>query len=212
MNVLSRLFLVLFVAICFSACADDDEPLASYVKDFAEIITDSRGRAVRVVLDGSGSRPVTNPAAFSGLVADSLYRAVVLYVPVSGGIELRGASGVISPRPGKFTDRPVRTDPVILKAAWRGGRYLNLLLALRSAGGSHAYGFVEEGIRDLADGKRMLRLTLYHDRNGDSAHYLRDVYLSCPLYGYAEELRAGTDSVSIRVFTSDGVRERHFLY
>ena len=217
---MSRRFVTLgrLAALCsilvftLAACSDDDgEPLAADVRTLAEVTTDASGQAATVTPDGGSALRVTNKV--SGLVRDSLYRVQALILPDNeGGAAVRQLAAVLSPFPREVAEDKRRYDPVDVLALWSTGRYVNMRLALRTATEPHAFTFVEEGTDNLPDGTRRLRLHLYHDRGGNPEYYTRETYLSCPLFHYADVLRAGTDSVYFTVTTYAGERTLRICY
>lgn len=190
-----------------TACSDDDTPIASYHQDLAELLTNSAGYATTLVTDAGDTLAITNADTWRGLTADSVYRVQTLYLLNDGGAELTQAASLFAPRPQRFDTAKIVRDPLTLDAAWRGGRYLNLLVSIKSAGGSHGFAFADLGTDTLASGSRLLRLELVHQQGADPLYYTRQAYLSCPLW--ATDLQAG-DSVEITVNTFDGAVTRRF--
>lgn len=190
-----------------TACSDDDTPIASYHQDLAELLTDATGCATTLVTDAGDTLKITNASVWNGLKTDTVYRVQTLYLLNDGGAELTQAASLISPRPYRFDPDSITRDPLTLDAAWRGGRYLNLLVSIKSGGGSHAFSFADCGTDTLATGQRLLHLQLIHRQGNDPLYYTRQAYLSCPLW--ATDLQPG-DSVEIAVTTFDGVVTRRF--
>lgn len=209
---LRSLLLPLLAACALTACSEDNPPIAPYTQGLVEVVTDATGHAVRLIPDDGHSLTIDNAGSWPDLTADSLYRAQALYVVTPTRAEVHGLEAVISPMPDAFHDVPVRTDPVAVKAVWRGGRYANLHISIPTGGGGHRFGFIERGIATKEDGHKVLTIDLHHDQSGDAAHYHRDVLLSCPLYGYTADLRPGTDSVLLRINTDRGTFEKSLPY
>lgn len=202
----SRLWVLLAALCLLSACEEDEEILASYRQDLAEIVTDASGGIVRLLLDDGTALPVLNVK--SGFPEDTLMRVFALYTENEAGATLNRLSNVLSSLPRTFEETAVRRDPVGLTAIWRGGRYVNLLLALKSGGNSHYFSFVDRGIVPMEGGWQKACIELYHDQNKDPLYYTREVYVSCPLWAYEGKLESGRDSVEfvLRTFEGDFVK------
>lgn len=206
-------FFGVVLALSFVAsCGDDDEILDNYRFDLCELVTDAQGCLTQLRFDDG--RTLTPTKEFNQLAPDSLYRVLAVYVPTAEGkAEIRQLGAVISPLPLVFERRPVLTDPVRVLTAWRTPRYFNLRVAIsRSTLEKHILGFADEGIEKLNNGKRRLRLRLYHDRNNDPAHYDEETYLSCPTYPYEKRLTRGVDSVTMVVNTPQGEQRFSALF
>lgn len=119
---------------------------------------------------------------------------------------------ILTPAPRRYAAGTVSMDPLDVVAVWRGGVYLNFRLLVPTSGDGQVFGVVEEGIDTLANGIRLLRLTLLHDQGSDGTYYSREVYLSSPLTAYTDRLRPGSDSVEIRIATHDDVFLRRYAY
>lgn len=201
------------LALSFVAgCGDDDDILDNYRFDLCELETDIQGRLAHLRFDDG--RILVPTKSYNRLTPDSLYRVLAVYVPTPDGkAEIRQLGAVISPLPLIFERQPVVTHPVRVLTVWRTPRYLNLRVAIsRSTFEKHIFGFAEEGIEKLDNGKRRLRLRLYHDRNGDAAHYDEETYLSCPTYPYDHRLTRGVDSVTMVVNTPQGEQRFSALF
>lgn len=203
---ITKLFL-LAALVLPTACSDDNAPIASYHQDLAELLTNSAGYATRLVTDAGDTLAVTNSSAWKGLTADSVYRVQTLYLLSDDGAELTQAGLLVSPLPRCFEENKIVRDPLTLDAAWRGGRYLNLLVSFKSGGGAHGFAFADLGTDTLTTGQHLLHLALVHYQGTDPLYYTRQTYLSCPLWN--TNLQAG-DSVEISVTTFDGVVTRRF--
>lgn len=205
-------FGVVLALSLLAGCGDDDDFLDNYRFDLCELVTDSQGRLTELRFDDG--RHLTPTKGYNSLAPDSVYRVLAVYVPTSDGkAEIAQLGAVISPRPLVFERQPVVTDPVRVLTAWRSPRYFNLRVAIgRSTLQKHIFGFAEEGIEKLDNGTRRLRLRLYHDRNGDAAHYDEETYLSCPTYPYADRLTRGVDSVVMVVHTPEGEQRFSALF
>ncbi len=210
---LRGLFALLASVFLCASCGEEEEPLAPLWQELAELVTGPDGRVTAVVRDNGKLLAVSNRASWGGLKSDTVYRAYVAYV-LTGEDEaaIYTAGAVLSSHPAKFREENVLRDPLDVDALWRGGRYLNFTVSLKTGGGSHALAFVDKGISAAADGSQLLRLELYHDQNDDPLYYTRQVSLSCPLYGYADRLFSSRDSVEMKVNTFGGTLVRRFPF
>jgi len=199
-----RLSLLLLTIGALTACADDDDYAADYVYDFAEISVDAAGKVRSFVRDNGEIFSVSND--FGTEFADTALRAFVFYVLQSdAAAELRQISRVLTTEPIELADTAMRIDPVDVVAVWRGNRYLNLTLGLKTGGSTaHYLGMRRLGTETNASGGQTLRLQLYHDQNGDATYYTRTSYVSCRLDCEPIPLTSG-DSVRIEAQTFDGV-------
>lgn len=187
-------------------CNGDDESLPAYCQELAEMATDADGFATTLATDGGDTLAIANRPG--GLSRDSLYRVAALYTRQGNGITLHGLTAILSPVARTYPESAVKTDPVQLDAVWRGGRYLNLRLTLQTGGDAHRMAFIDCGIEQADNGTRTCHIELLHDQNGNPLHFPRETIVSCPLYPYADRLRAGRDSVCIRVQTFNGLAQR----
>lgn len=195
-----------------SACSEDDYTAPAYREDLADLLTAADGRPACLVTDAGDSLPVVNGSRLAAAQPDTLYRVRALYVRVPSGAELYDMVQVLTPVPALYPPEAVKTDPLTVVAVWRGGRYLNFRLSVPTSGGGQVFGVVEEGLDTLPGGTRLLQLSLLHDQGADGEYYSREVYLSSPLTRYASLLRAGVDSVEVRIATYTGTYLRRYLY
>ena len=78
-----------------------------------------------------------------------------------------------------------------------------ILEVLTTGKGMHSFAFCEEGFADSADGKKIVNVSVLHERpQGDAESYTQDAYLSIPVDGYAGEC----DSVAVSIPTYQGVK------
>lgn len=213
--------------LLLSACSDDDYVYPNVLTEMIDLQTDDTGTARYLITDGGTEWRIQSRTGLDGLVPDTVYRTVTMYAPLtdSGATGTAGttdATGkkallyntqlVASPIPmpaAKFKE--IKTDPVAIQSLWRGGNYLNMILQVKAKDQQHGYHFIEDKLEDK-DGKHTLYLTLYHDRNNDIEGFNRKVYLSVPLWAYADRLRPG-DSIVFSVNTyKEGMTSRTFSY
>lgn len=96
-----RLLLPVCLLSLLTACDDDGAPWPAYRQELAELLTDSEGRAGRLVRDTGDTLRLLPPAGL--LTPDTTLRAQVLYtVSADGTARLRGLSSVVSPSPSRF--------------------------------------------------------------------------------------------------------------
>ena len=204
---------LLAMGLMLCACEDHQQALPAYRQDLAELTTDLTGRAYRLSLDDGSVRKIQNTV--SGLVPDTVYRILALYLDAEEGktVTLQGANTVFSPLPVEEDQlEDMKTDPLEVKSLWPCKRYINLLVGIKTGGGQHALGFIDHGLDTTATGTHKLKLELFHDQKGDTQFYTQNAYLSCPIYPYAGSLVEGQDSVELKVNTFKGVITRRFLY
>lgn len=201
--------LLFILALTFGSC-EDEHYMPAYTQDLAEMTTNVHGMAKMLIFDDGRKMKIVNQ--LGGLTPDSLYRIRALYVPTEDGVELRGAQLVVAPLTLRMDPLLVKTEPVELKAIWGSPRYVNMLLGVKSGGGSQMIGFIENGIVEMADGIKKLSITLFHDQIDDPLYYTQDVYASCPIYPYAYDLVSGRDSVEMIIHTFKGITRKSFLY
>lgn len=207
-----RTWLAVLLLTAFAAgCSEDERPAPPYRQDLAEIVTDADGYAATLVPDYGTPLAITNTDAAGRLSPDTVYRTLALYTADAGQATLQGLSAVVSPLPSAFGGKPVPTDPLRVDAVWRGGRYANLLVTVATSNKGHKFAFADRGIIQHPDGHLLQAVELYHDRNGDGDFYERQVYLSCPLYGFGQ-LQAGRDSIELRIHTHDGPQTRRLPF
>lgn len=209
---MKKVSLLLILVLTFVACSDEDyTPLPAYVHTLGELQTNESGHASVFIPDGGTARRITS--THTGLTHDSIYRvqALVIYDGVEN-VSLRQVAKILSPKPRTFTKTELKYAPVDVQSLWSSGRYINMRLALRTATEPHAFAFVDEGIENTEDGKRLLRLHLYHDRGENPEYYTREVYLSCPVYHYGSQLQTGRDSIIFTVSTYEGERTLRVVY
>lgn len=206
-----RLLLASLLSLLLCACGDDETPWPAYRQELAELLTGADGKVAFMVRDTGDTLRVSPSVDWQ--VPDTVVRAQVLYCETDGRkAVLQALSPVVSPFPEQISEAQMRTEPVGVEALSRGGRYLNFYIYVKTSGGAHRFAFRDCGVERQADGSRLLRLQLYHDSNADGQNYRRQVCLSCPLYGYADRLFGGRDSVEVLVSTFDGSLKRRFPY
>lgn len=202
--------------LLLSACSDDEYVYPNVLTEIVDLQTDDTGTVRYLITDEGTEWRIQSRMGLDGLVPDTLYRTVTMYAPLTGlGTKeaiLYNTQLVTSPIPlpaTKFKDR--KTDPVAIQSLWRGGDYLNMILQVKVKDQKHGYHFIEDKLEDK-DGKRTLYLTLYHDRNNDIEGFNRKIYLSVPLWAYADRLRPG-DRIVFNVSTyKEGMTSRTFSY
>ena len=106
----------------------------------------------------------------------------------------------------------IHTDPVSIRSIWRSGDYLNMVLQLRVKDQEHELSFIENGIKENADGTQTLTLTLFHDRKNDVEGFDEKYYLSIPLWPYQGKLNKG-DQIVLQLNTyQEGMTSRNYTY
>lgn len=194
-------------------CSHDEEtPFPPVRFDLCEVLTAADGSVKAFRFDDGTTLLPAN--ALPHLRPDTIYRAMVGYqINREDKASVHQLTQVLSPMMRHYAPESLHTDAVKPISLWLSPRYLNLRVAIpRSARRSHYLGFHRLGWRDNANASRTLEVQLYHDARGDRPDFLDEVLLSCPLYPYADALRAGQDSVAILLQTPKGSSQTVWLY
>ena len=204
------LFGLLFIASLICTSCEEDEVLPPYTQDLAELVTNAFGEARTLVFDDGRKLPIVNK--LGNLTPDSIYRIRAMYVQVENGVQLTAAQTTVSPFPIEMDEGQVKTDPMELKSIWGSPRYVNMLVGMKTGGGSQMMGFVDKGIEVLPSGIKKQRIVVFHDQTEDPSYYTQDVYLSCPIYHLSNKLEHGRDSVEMIVQTFKGISRKSFPF
>ena len=199
-----RLLPLLWLALwLLTSCGKEDDYYYPSVRlEFLTAHTGARGQLAEVHTDGGLLLPVAEDASGSLSRPDSTLRIVANYTREetpdgTEAVRLYAAQTTVSPLPlpAEQFEEGVKTDPASVLSIWLGLGYLNIVLEVKTGGGSHAFHFVEEDVRWGEAARREVDLSLYHDAGGDPPYYTRRAYLSIPLYPYTAD---GAESVSVR--------------
>lgn len=209
--------LYLLLSLSVVACKEESYVYPSVLTEFIDLKTDENGTASQLITDNGESLRINHREGLDGLSRDSIYRTLSIYLPNEDDaqhVELYQCRLVTSPIPvtaEHFKD-DVRTDPIDIQSIWKAGNYINMILLAKVKLWPHFYHFIHQGIQRHTDGKRTLLLQLYHNQNSDETAFTEKVYLSVPLWSYADSLSAG-DSIRFRINTfKEGETERTFIY
>lgn len=216
---MKKFFLLSFLfPLLLSGCSDDDYIYPNVLTDMVDLQTDNTGTVRYLITDQGNQWRIQARTGLDGLAPDTIYRTVTMYAPLteSGSAEkeamLYNTQLVLSPVPmpeSKFKD--LKTDPVEIQSIARSGNYLNLILQVKAKDQPHGYHFIENKL-ESKNGKQTLYLTLYHDRNNDIEGFNRKVYMSVPLWAYANVLHKG-DKIVFNINTyKEGMTAREFDY
>lgn len=190
-------FLIVLTSLSFVACNDDNDSWApNYQMDFMEILTDAQGQGSKAVMDNGDTLKTLN--TIRNLTPDSVYRYIAVYTREVGGLRFSSVAQTLSPPPFTKGNHTMKTDAVKVQSIWRGGNYINITLNILSKDFGHIFGFEETELEEQTDHKN-LHLTLFHDDKNDTQAYTRTVYLSCPLYKYANKMEHKRDSIYFTV-------------
>lgn len=182
--------------------------MAAYRQDILDVKTDSEGFASQLLRDDGTTLPVKNRVG--DLLKDTSYRVVAVYVEESDGVHLSSVSPIPTSSPRVYEASSVVTDPLDVEAVWQGGGYINMRVSLKTGGGVHSFGFMDDGITTATDGSKRLSVTLLHDQGEDPLYYSRTTYLACSLKSLGDALKSGQDSVSLTVHTFSGLKTWKF--
>lgn len=199
---LGTVLLLLLCIFCVMGCSSDEDELPPYNTVLAEVLTDNAGKAAKLRYDDGRECSITND--ITNLTPDSVYRVMTRVLEDEAGknVTIYGLQGVLSPMPKDYEPAKERRAPVDVITTWRTPRYINLRLAVhRGNDAVHYFGFKDNGYLSYESGIRTKVYELMHDHNNDIESFAEEVYLSCPVYQMADELRTGVDSVRIVVTT-----------
>ena len=192
--------LILWLA---TACGEDEYHYPDVRLDYLTAHSGTDGRLETILADDGTLYDVQNTVYAPHEAADTTLRIVANYTRETDeeghmGALLYAAQTTISPVPlpaDRFEDG-IKADPASVLSIWMGLDYLNLVLEIKTADGSHTFHFVEDEVSwDAATARREVALSLYHDAGDDPQYYTRRVYLSVPLRQYAAD---GARTVSLR--------------
>lgn len=207
----TRLFLTLLFVLPLTmiSCSDDDDKLPPIVTQFVEARVDGQSIVYELLTDdGMRLKPTSDIKTDT---PDTVYRCVCRYSELEGGMcDVYELKAVFSELPVPLPESmKMHTEPIGVKSVWKAPRYINLSLALRTAGqGEHVFAFVEDSLKISRDGRRTACFTLYHEVSGnDYQSYTQEFYFSMPIYQYIE---SRFDSVSLFVNTYDGKKQYGF--
>lgn len=197
-----------------SSCKEKDEYVyPNVVTEFIDARTDGDGTLRHLITDKGKILDIQPRNGLDGLVSDTVYRTVSVYEPKENDeAYLYSAQLILSmiPVTEDYFKGDLRTDPTDVRSIWQSGNYLNMILTPMVKDQSHAFHFIEQGITER-NGRKILALELYHDRNEDEEAFTKEVYLSVPLWNYHDRLHAG-DSVHFQINTYKGMTTYKFLY
>lgn len=219
MRLLSKPTFILFTAIFLSACGEEKYVYPNLITEMSCLKTDAKGIGTQIITDTriiwhiqEGNRP-------DSLTADSIYRVVSRFAPLSTADASKAEATVyslwpvIAPIPKAEAEyETIHTSPVSIQSVWRSGDYLNMVLQVMVKDQKHELSFIDNGIVTNPDGTRTLTLTLFHDRKNDVEGFDQKFYLSVPLWHYQGKLNKG-DSIVFQVNTyKEGMTSRTFIY
>ena len=167
---------LLFCIFLCEGCKEEDYVYPSVVTEFIGAQTNNDGTISQLVADDGTIYSVLQRDDLGGLVADTLYRTISIYEPITqengkGNVaQLYSCQLVLSvnPLPASDFKGNIKTDSVVdIQSIWLSGEYLNMILLVQYKELSHLYHFVDEGITSDQSGTQTLNLRLFHDRNKD---------------------------------------------
>ena len=185
-----------------TACGEDDYHYPDIRLEYLTAHSGADGRLETVLTDDGTLYNVWNAVTAPDATPDTTLRIVANYTREetpdgTEAVRLYAAQTTVSPLPllAEQFEEGIKTDPASVLSIWLGLGYLNIVLEVKTGGGSHAFHFVEEDVRWGEAARREVDLSLYHDAGGDPPYYTRRAYLSIPLYPYTAD---GAESVSVR--------------
>lgn len=214
MRMLLKLPLVLFATLLLTACGEEEYVFPNLITEMSCLKTDAEGFGTQIITDDGTVWNLQGSNRPDSLTADSLYRVVSRFAPISDSeAEAYAFWKVISPLPKPEKEyHSTHTDPVTLQSIWRSGDYLNMVLQVMVKDQEHDLSFIENDLRIHANKKQTLMLTLYHDRKGDVEGFTQKFYLSVPLWHYEGKLKKG-DQIVFQLNTyKEGMTQHTFTY
>ena len=219
MKYLIKAYCFFLAAILLSACGEEKYVYPNLITEMACLKTNEEGFGTQIISDEGYVWHLREGNQPDSLTADSIYRVVCRYAPLTSKdastLEATVYSflSVISPIPmAESNFETIHTDPVSIQSIWRSGDYLNLILNIKVKEKNSKLAFIENGISTNDDGKQTLSLTLFHNRNNDIEGFDQKYYLSVPLWHYQGLLQKG-DSIIFNLNTyKEGMTSRGFIY
>ena len=214
MNRFLKRYPILFAALFFTSCGEEEYVFPDLVTEMVCLKTDNHGYGTHFVTDEGHVWHLAKGNQPDSLTADSTYRVVSRYAPLNDtDAKAYSFYKTISTLPRKQDEfASIHTDPVSIQSIWRSGDYLNMVLQIMVKDQKHELSFIEEGITLNADNTQTLTLTLFHNRKGDIEGYNEKYYLSIPLWHYQGKLNKG-DQIVLNLNTyKEGRTSRTYTY
>lgn len=199
---------LLALALAATGCQDETETWEPYSEELCEIQTGTDGNAVDITTDSG--RKLQAGSLQQTLTPDSLYRAMAVIIENENGPQLYGLQFLAAPPPMQHVAADKGTKAVRLLTCWRTKRYVNLRIGLPSSiESAHIMGFADDGFRYNAptNGKpfrKTKKLRFLYDSNIGQKDFYKEHIISCPVYGFDEELAADLDSIELTIHTEKG--------
>ena len=214
MNRFLKRYSILFVALFFTSCGEEEYVFPDLVTEMVCLKTDNHGYGTHFVTDEGHVWHLAKGNQPDSLTADSTYRVVSRYAPLNDtDAKAYSFYKTISTLPRKQDEfASIHTDPVSIQSIWRSGNYLNMVLQIMVKDQKHELSFIEEGITLNADNTQTLTLTLFHNRKGDIEGYNEKYYLSIPLWHYQGKLNKGDQIVLSLNTYKEGMTSRTYTY
>lgn len=202
--------LALVAVLLLGACAGEQEPYPAIITEMADVRTDHTGRLSEFLTDDGRLYTVTN-TDIPLHRPDTLYRAVVGFVPLAGT-----PSAASSPSDARIytltgaqvladSTAVVRHDPTDIESMWAAGSYINMQLTAKSQGGRHHWGYAVDA-RQMAgtDGRLHSRhyLSVHHAQAGDPLSYSVTCYCSISVPAIPQYRAGDTVTVTVHTFAS----------
>lgn len=216
---LLKRYVILFAAMLLASCGEDEYVYPDLITEMSCLKTDASGYGTQIITDDGTTWHLQEGNRPDSLTADSLYRVVSRFAPLTTSDASKAEAtvyslwSVTSPLP-KAEDKyeNIKTDPVSIQSIWRSGDYLNMILQVKVKDQKHELSFIDNGILQNPDGSQTLTLTLFHDRKNDIEGFDQKFYLSVPLWHYQGILNKN-DTIMFRLNTyKEGMTCRTFVY
>lgn len=186
--------------LCLLGCNEKGEMYPSIITEFANLKADKDGVASSLTLDDGTSYGISNPVR--NLTEDATYRVVCGFVPKGSVADIYTLTGAQILRD---STEIAHNDPTNIVSAWCSGKYVNMQLAPKGAGGKHYWGYAVDSVTT-----NHIHLSLHHNQNGDPASYSSTVYASLILDAI-EGINEG-DTITMSVNTFKGKKEWKVMY
>lgn len=187
MNIKYLLLSLMAALLLLSSCSKEDEHEFPPVKmDFLTVQTGAGAEFVKAQTDDYTVYDVLEAKKLPDFKPQLSYRVLANYQLIEKegrqGLKIYGCSPVFSGAPVKLSES-FPQDPVEVSAVWPGACFLNLVVYVRTNGGKHLFGVVEEGVVRQGDTAE-IHLRLLHDAKNDTPDYRRRYFCSFPLTAY----------------------------
>ncbi len=187
----SWLIFSLLLALCFSSCKNDEVLSPSIQLEFINGTTNNDGLLQTITIDNGTVLKVNQDKTNSKFDPDITKRMIANIEQLPNHFSnIYALANVISGNPVSEKDFAdgIKTDPVDLLSIWQGGNYVNMVLLVKVNNEKHNFHFIEQSKEEVAPGKVVVHVMLYHDANTTEPLFnVRRAYLSIPVNQYFDD-------------------------